>query len=175
MGYCLPFELFGSWASISLDYIKAKRRKQNRFVFFPFGFMPCQHVIKYSSIQSELTTVLFFSPEKAHSVTQPAMGIPRFHRPHRPLLKLATLQGSLKALRKSLTCRHFIIFLPAYVYFHFCLCHTSVCPFCWAHEQTSEQELDLRINLLKTLSMALQAFEIHKDVPLQNAHHFKKI
>ena len=175
MGYCLPFELFGSWASISLDYIKAKRRKQNRFVFFPFGFMPCQHVIKYSSIQSELTTVLFFSPEKAHSVTQPAMGIPRFHRPHRPLLKLATLQGSQKALRKSLTCRHFIIFLPAYVYFHFCLCHTSVCPFCCAHEQTSKQELDLRINVFKTLSMALQAFEIHKDVPLQNAHHFKKI
>lgn len=23
MGYCLPFELFGSWASISLDYIEA--------------------------------------------------------------------------------------------------------------------------------------------------------
>lgn len=76
---------------------------------------------------------------------------------------------------KSLTCRYFISFLSAYVYFRFCLHHESVCPSRWAHEQTFEQELDLRTNLLRSLSIDLLAFGIHKDVSLQNAHRFKNI
>lgn len=75
---------------------------------------------------------------------------------------------------KSLTCRYFISFLSAYVYFRFCLHPGRVYPFRWAHEQTFKQDLDLKTHLLKTLSITLLAFGIHKDGSLQNAHHFQK-
>lgn len=49
---------------------------------------------------------------------------------------------------KSLTYRYLIGFLSARVY-SVSVRIMSVCPFCWAHGQTCQQELDLRTNLWK--------------------------